>query len=241
MSTLYLVRLLPNTQLLMRWAGKHRLLRSGDAGYAWHAALKAALGDLAPKPFALVTRNRQTELLGYTQSDPRQWLSLAQDFDAVQAIGLDQGVQQREMPMDWQSSQTLSFEARVRPVARTRSGRSAIDERDVAMLARERDPNASIELAYRDWLQKELARGGAAQLLQMRLVSACSTRVLRKGAVQAEGGRSNTSINGPDVLLRGELRIEDGPAFSVLLARGLGRHRAFGFGCLLLAPAGVLR
>ena len=79
MSALYLIRLKPNLEAFTRWAGRHRLLRSGDTGYAWHAALKAALGDLAPKPFALVTRERQTELLGYTQSDPAQWLSLAQE------------------------------------------------------------------------------------------------------------------------------------------------------------------
>jgi CRISPR system Cascade subunit CasE len=37
-------------------------------------------------------------------------------------------------------------------------------------------------------------------------------------------------------LLRGELTVADPDAFSALLARGVGRHRAFGYGMLLLRP-----
>jgi CRISPR system Cascade subunit CasE len=35
----------------------------------------------------------------------------------------------------------------------------------------------------------------------------------------------------------GLLQVEDAAAFTALLARGIGRHRAFGFGMLLLKPA----
>ena len=48
-------------------------------------------------------------------------------------------------------------------------------------------------------------------------------------------------VAGPDVVFRGELEIMDGDAFVALVVRGIGRHRAFGFGCLLLAPPGALR
>jgi len=240
MSALYLVRLQPDQKAFLRWASKHRLLRAGDQGYAWHAALKAALGDLAPQPFAVVTRHEKPELLGYTASSPNNWLALAQDFDAVHAIGLDREVQQRAMPSSWETGLQLSFEARVRPVARTRQGRGNASERDVAMLARELDPNASIELAYQEWLARELARGDAATLRAVRMVSINSTQVLRKG-IAGEAGRAHSSINGPDVLMRGELCVGSSADFNALLARGLGRHRAFGFGCLLLAPSGVLR
>ena len=43
---------------------------------------------------------------------------------------------------------------------------------------------------------------------------------------------------GPDALMRGVLEITDGPAFAQLLAGGVGRHRAYGYGMLLLRPAG---
>ncbi|MEE8524028.1 MAG: type I-E CRISPR-associated protein Cas6/Cse3/CasE [Thermoanaerobaculia bacterium] len=42
----------------------------------------------------------------------------------------------------------------------------------------------------------------------------------------------------PDALLTGTLEVTDPDAFATLLARGVGRHRAFGFGMLLLRPPG---
>ncbi|MFG1478963.1 type I-E CRISPR-associated protein Cas6/Cse3/CasE [Xanthobacter sp. V4C-4] len=37
-------------------------------------------------------------------------------------------------------------------------------------------------------------------------------------------------------MLVGTLSVRDAEAFGVLLARGVGRHRAFGYGMLLLSP-----
>ena len=42
---------------------------------------------------------------------------------------------------------------------------------------------------------------------------------------------------GPDAVMRGVLTITDPDAFSSLLASGIGRHRAYGYGMLLLRPA----
>ena len=41
----------------------------------------------------------------------------------------------------------------------------------------------------------------------------------------------------PEVIAGSTLIITDPTAFRVALARGIGRHRAFGFGMLLLKPA----
>ena len=54
MSELALVRLVPDLDRLARAAAAHGLIGAGgDFGYALHAALAAAFGDLAPKPFLL--------------------------------------------------------------------------------------------------------------------------------------------------------------------------------------------
>ena len=50
------------------------------------------------------------------------------------------------------------------------------------------------------------------------------------------GGRQPRVTMGPDVVMQGRLRVSDPQAFAQLLARGVGRHRAFGFGMLLLRP-----
>jgi CRISPR system Cascade subunit CasE len=53
--TLYMTRLDPSQQRFAYWAARKNLLASGaDPGCAWYAMLRAAFGELAPKPFRLV-------------------------------------------------------------------------------------------------------------------------------------------------------------------------------------------
>ena len=40
-----------------------------------------------------------------------------------------------------------------------------------------------------------------------------------------------------EAVFEGTLEVRDAALFQGLLARGVGRHRAFGFGMLLLRPA----
>ena len=47
-----------------------------------------------------------------------------------------------------------------------------------------------------------------------------------------------TIFDGHEVLDADTLTVTDGAAFTDRLRRGVGRHTAFGFGMLLLRPAG---
>ena len=49
--------------------------------------------------------------------------------------------------------------------------------------------------------------------------------------------RGNARLVRPSAVLEGTLSITDPVEFRQTLARGIGRHRAFGFGMLLLRPA----
>ena len=98
-------------------------------------------------------------------------------------------------------------------------------------------------MIYADWLARALAKGGAELAPRtMRLVAVRRTRLLRRGAPNVEGQRHLTPTGkkggGPDLVIAGELNVSDPAAFRALLARGVGRHRAFGFGMLLLRPSG---
>lgn len=257
MSGLALVRLMPDLDRLARAAAAHRLIGAGgDFGYALHAAMAAAFGDIAPKPFLMRTETGRPEVLGYTYADPAEFRELAylppiDHADLVEPLYLA-GVEVRALPADWTAGRRLDFEARVRPVVRTRpQGRDGpTRERDafLEMLDdREPPPKEALphhawplrEDAYATWLARELARGNAAQLEVARLVTFRRTRVLRRPMRPGEG-RHRVESEGPDAILRGRLRIEDGAGFAGLLARGLGRHRSFGFGMLLLMPPGRL-
>lgn len=238
--SLQLVRFWPDGVAFQRWGHRQGLIKPNtDDGYAWHALLKTVLGDQAPQPFSVRSPHGELELLGYSTADTRLWQPMAQDPDALQALRL-QSLQVRAFPSDLACGDRLSFEVRVRPIVRAREGRDHRREMDAAVHARGHTPEIGREAAYYDWLMRELARDHAAQLIgPARMLRFKRTRVLRRD--RSEGGAALKPIEGPDALFRGVLEIAESTAFQQLVARGLGRHRAFGFGCLLLAPVGALR
>ncbi|MGH7087827.1 MAG: type I-E CRISPR-associated protein Cas6/Cse3/CasE [Stellaceae bacterium] len=251
-----LVRLLPDLPGLARAAAERGLIgRGGDLGYALHAALRAGFGEAAPKPFVLRVESQEPQLLGYVTDDPETVLMHAAlppvaDADLIASMRLP-GLEARALPAAWRPGQTLDFEVRARPVIRTRpQGRDGpTRERDVFFAAIagtplpcETVPHRSWpqrERVYAEWLARELGRGDAAAVEAARLIAFRRTRVLSR-PLGRDGRRRPSESEGPEALLRGRLRIKDGAGFAELLARGVGRHRAFGFGMLLLAPPGRL-
>src|SRR5574343_1810863 len=248
---LLMLRLLPNLGALTRWASAtgQRALRE-DPGYALHAALRATLGEWAPKPFALLERPGSQQLIGYTQAAEvslREALASAAQTDplAAQALGLLDATQAlvKPMPCTWTPGQRLSFETRVAPVVRSRTAQGGrYPEIDAAFHpAFVGEDLGNRELAHRRWLARELAREGAAQL-QSHRATAFSLSPIARRAFAAEPQHARRRTQGgllPDLTVRGQLQGQDPHAFANLLARGLGRHRSFGYGCLLLAPPGA--
>lgn len=233
--SLNLMQCHPDPRRLAAWATRFGLSAGGeDLGYALHTLLAAAFGDAAPKPFRHFGDVRG--LLAYTAHDA-DGLKLAAEMaapDVHAALGLDRFAA-RSFPTEWSSGRRLGFEVRVRPVLRTREGR----ERDVFQVAAETfgvgEFNESREAVYGEWLARELGRNGAARIEHARLDAFQLTASLRKGSA-AQGKRPAQRVTGPDALFSGELTVCDPDGFAALLARGIGRHRAFGFGMLLLRP-----
>jgi CRISPR system Cascade subunit CasE len=256
---LHMVKLTPDIRRLALWAETNRLVAmSGDLGYAVHAALAAALGKYAPKPFRLVengsgSRSGATALYGYTYGDGATLLDHASTFaepDVAAALGID-GLATKAMPASWEEGRRLGFEIRVRPtVRRDRDGdRDTTCERDAFQVAFDqadfeaRSAGRTLipprrDQVYAAWLSACFARSGGARLLEdsVRLVSFQRMRVARRGRPGSDGRRRLQESEGPDALLAGVLEVTAGEAFAALLGRGVGRHRAFGFGMLLLRP-----
>jgi CRISPR system Cascade subunit CasE len=243
--TLHMLRLDPDPFGAARWGSAAGVFREGsDDGYLWHTLLKAAFGDLAPKPFRHVERRTGSYIVGYTTSDKATLLSHAQAFAdpaVAEAIGLPT-LAVKQMPHKFACGQRFSFEVRVRPVVRTtrndkhgKPGR----EVDAFLAAAHRTTEAlSREEVYREWLMKNL--GGSVSTSRIRIDALRRSRLLRRGAPDALGRRPLITLGkqggGPDLIMAGELTVNDPEAFQALLARGLGRHRGFGFGMLLLLP-----
>lgn len=235
--SLHLLHCRPDPAKLAAWATRRGLLApDGDYGYALHALLTAAFGAQAPKPFCYLGANRG--LLAYTDLGAallREHAQLAAP-DVANALGLD-SLETRPFPTAWRTGQRLGFEVRVRPVVRAQDGR----ERDAYLHALDScpvaDPPVQRETVYCQWLSRQLQADAAARVVHAGMDGFRLARVLR--ASGSDGKRKLRGVVGPSALFKGELLVTDGPAFARLVARGVGRHRSFGFGMLLLRPVRI--
>jgi len=248
--TLHLVRLPVDLRALAAFA-----VASGasddDGGYALHLALRQRFGAAGPQPFRLFADGPEPAyLLGYA-TDPAALTEMAQlpavgpSLDAVFAAP-----QMRAMPDTWREGARYGFTVRARPVvrfgARRKAERAGSDmagpggnwwaragEVDAWIAGRTRpggDPDLTREAAYAAWLAARLsgvATLGAVELIQFR-------RVRARRSTHGRPGRAK--VEGPEALLAGTLTVTDPDAFAQALARGVGRHAAFGYGMLLLSP-----
>jgi len=253
-TPLYILRAAPDRPGLAAWAATHGLLgRDGELGYALHAALTAAFGELAPRPFRLYERRprRRSEpvaddpvLYAYSRQPAALLLERARAADPTlwDPLGLDH-LKGKPMPTAHPASARRGFEVRVRPVRR-RERPNGTNERDVFLIACDRvDAATPVDRAevYSAWLDEQFVEGGA------RLVrvpseagsrSCCRLDAFRRARVaRRDASRRLRWVEGPDAIMSGVLEVTDPDAFARVLARGIGRHRAFGFGMLLLRPA----
>ncbi|MCO6416037.1 type I-E CRISPR-associated protein Cas6/Cse3/CasE [Siccirubricoccus sp. KC 17139] len=232
----------PDVARIFRWAQGHGLMPrqgEGDVGYALHALLCAVFGNLAPKPFLLQRdARRPPKLLAYSQQDETTLRLQAASFAEPAALaalgGLDRLAAKR-MPDRFPAGHRLGFSVHLRPTVRQdRDGdRRKVREVDAFLAAIDGLPpeaGPSRGEVYRDWLARRLAPG--ATLEQVTLDAFQLVEAQRRDATRALRLRRAT----PEASFSGILRVTEPEAFAELLARGVGRHRAFGFGMLLLRP-----
>ena len=238
-AALHMLRAVIDVNRLHRWMGAKRLQ---DEDHAMHCLLTEAFGELAPKPFRLVVpRNHASGYLyGYAQAGAEEAREAVHAFaDPAHAgiLAID-SIESKPMPTEWRAGKRLGFEARVRPIVRLHreAPNGRVYEKDAFQA--EADPFPKYEMkrtreeVYRDWLAAQFERIGGADLEQERvkLVSFRRVRSVRGARAGARGSEA------PDALMRGNLTITDPAGFAALLARGVGRHRAYGYGMLLLRP-----
>ncbi len=252
-TLLQMVRADINVREFQRWMGARRLQ---DPDHAMHCLLKECFGELVPKPFRLIIPRGGSSgvFYGYGQAgaeELRESAAICADPLQCRVILADK-LNSKPMPTEWQAGKRLGFETRIRPIVRLQrdASRTSPDaqrcfkegdlrpgkECDVFLWEAITHPERggmqrNREQVYADWLSSQLSRIGGAVLdvEKTKLASFQRTRAIRK----LHGQRSE----GPDAVMRGNLTITDPAAFAALLARGVGRHRAYGYGMLLLRPA----
>jgi CRISPR system Cascade subunit CasE len=237
---LTMIQLKPDMGRFLRWAESYRLLgaHDDDLGYALHALLKANFGDIAPKPFAVRRPpDRDAELLAYSSElgeSLRERAAAVAEPAATEAIGLN-SFACKTMPVTWRAGDRFGFEVRVRPILRTDKdgNRQRNREVDAFLVSPEGSNRGEV---YTAWLRQRMAEGGA-ELQRAHLKAFRLARVTRRSKANEEGSRALRHPMGPDATFTGLLTVRNPEAFAGVLARGIGRHRAFGFGMLLLRSA----
>lgn len=251
MTALNLVRIPVSTDKLARWAGERGWVRHGrgvafDEGRALHHLLNEALGPGALRPFRMLVPPRRTEanLYGYSELDGDALRSAARAHalpDHLTVLSPDR-LESKLMPEIWRVGQRLGFDLRVRPIRRlrrelsTQSGKKIGKgaEIDAFLLeALRHHPatpdgmvkgNRTREAVYLDWLTQRLATAAELDRTASRLARFRRVRV----------ARGDSGPEGPDATIHGTLTVTDPVAFAGLLAHGVGRYRAYGYGMVLL-------
>lgn len=257
--TLHLVRCAVDSRALLAFAREHGLHHRhvDDDGYVLHGALTALFGPRVLSPFVAEealdppTGDRRGApatrfVLGYSEV-PLAALESASPDPHRHIVRWAQSAS-KPMP-ELTEDRLVGFVARVTPTRRSRAprpgheggGRGHARDVDAFLAAISRNPDARLDRAevYREWMAEQLAaarhdRASAAELVDFSLRRFERARLLRR---QQDAARTRHVVERPVVVVSGALRVREPTAFRALLRRGVGRHRAFGFGMLLLRPA----
>lgn len=246
--TLHLVRLAVDPRALSAFAVSNGI-GDDDGGYALHRALRDRFSAAGPQPFRFLPDHRRgPHLLGYVADraafEDAAALPVAEPLLRAVFAGAPDV---QAMPESWREGARYAFEVRVRPVVRYGGRvRAARAERPGAWQNRAGEVDAFVaaceragdgvpvdrEGVYLNWLSHRIGEAAAVEAAELRLLRRVRTRRSSHG----KGGMAR--VEGPDALVAGTMTVADPAAFAALLARGVGRHAAFGFGMLLLSPPG---
>ena len=235
-APLQLIRVDVRIRDFQRWMGIKRLQ---DADHAMHCLLTECFGDLAPKPFRLIVPRSAScgVLYGYGHAEADALRDAAGVYADPLQVKILPGhtITSKSMPTEWRTGKQLGFETRIRPIVRRSRNAEGQPGREwdafqlKAMQYPKKEMPYSREEVYREWLSDQFVRRDGARLESAELRSFQRTRAVRKPRARHS--------EGPDAVMRGVLTITDADAFTALLTQGIGRHRAYGYGMLLLRPA----
>lgn len=251
LPNLYMLRLEFDAARVAREAVHQDLSpRHEDLGYLLHSYLSDLFGSATVQPFRVLSgRTRWLPVLGYTKSTKEDLQHYAADFaDPARYAACDwESFAAKPLPMEWRTGRSFSFELRACPVVRLSSeyeipGRNGESFRYRAgaeidawehsrFFGKDKKPAISREEAYSAWLRERLGEGASLESVAIR-----SFRRLRLSRRDHGSPRKARILERPEAILQGRMTIGDPVAFWNLLATGVGRHRAFGFGMLLLRP-----
>ena len=233
--TFSMVHIELKTPALVSWAraGKHSL---ADVEYLVHSAMRLSFGKSAPQPFEVFDNGDKTlKVLGYSDSSGEE-LKEEMVFCAeplLMSVIPPETIHSKAMPSYWVKERTFGFRVRCCPISRRSEENGRIIERDAFLAACERAPEEKIdrESVYGEWLSDRITSFKGAEIIDMQM-KAFRLREFRR----RDEKRKIQHMTRPEVIFDGILKVVDSSGFASMLKDGIGRHKAFGFGAILLRP-----
>jgi CRISPR system Cascade subunit CasE len=240
-ATLYMHRLRLEVAGMIGLARRRRLpVRDVDLGYIAHLQLGELFGGDPPQPFTVTGMSgRWVTLLAYSERPQQELRDVAQACadPAIYNTLAWEHFDSKPMPPEWRAGQRLGFEVRVCPVVRMSSdgphwSRGTEVDAFLAACWKTGDPSVPVarDEVYRDWLVKRIEASGA-RVLEVRMNQFKLERLIRRTHGEE---RTSRTLERPAAAFAGALEVVEATGFDQLLRRGVGRHRAFGFGMVLL-------
>ena len=219
---------------LARWSAEQRI---SDPDRALHCLMYGSFGaSSVPKPFlAKVHGSGQSAagvVLGYTTLTAEELQQTARETQtvAMEAVMAPEAIRTTATPDHWETGTQFRFSVRVFPTERGRWYKGdKRSERDIY----QPDKVGEISRAqlYCEWVAERLRQqGGAVPLEDTLAMTSYATRRIRRQ-------RTATFFTATEATISGALAVIDPEGFSRLLATGIGRHRAYGYGMILLNRA----
>ena len=231
-KTIHLIQTKTSMGAINRWQIERKMTPVAlQQDLALHKLLTESFGELAPYPFRLMPDGT---LYGYAKAPAEELQQAARQFaNPSQFAALEvESMLSKPMPETWDRQMALDFEVKVIPTIRTRGEDGRRVELSIQrhpLYDRNRDP----EEAHRDWLIRRLDRFGCAQ------IEDCQIQLLRGHSTMRGQGKGLTRMNLPVAVIHGTLRVTDDQHFNEMLAHGIGSHRAYGYGLMLMKPSSV--
>ena len=232
MNKLYLMQAKLDLVNLARWSAEQKF---SDMDRAVHCLVYGIFGkENVPRPFLVQPERTDTlekaSVLAYTELEADDLKALAGKNQtlAMESVISPETIRTAETPSWWKPGTRMGFSTRVRPTMRSKweeTGKST--ERDIYLGRANGMTRAEL---YCDWTAGMLEKqGGACPVTDTLAMTQFSIRKVRRQ-------RNSRHSVGPDATVQGLLEVRDPEMFRELLSRGIGRHRAYGYGMVLLKP-----